>query len=419
MDFNDTPDEAAFRREARRWLEENASLRAPGQRAFNLADQRGDPNRVERAQDWQARKADAHWACITWPKEYGGRDASPIQSVIWSQEEARFAVPPNLFTIGQGMLGPTIMAHGSEGQKQRYLEPMLRGEEIWCQMFSEPGAGSDLAGLRTRAERDPATGEWVVDGQKIWTSGAHYSRFGMIVTRTDPEAAKHAGITYFIVDMESPGVEIRSIKQINGALNFSEVFFDQVRIRDENRVGEVNDGWRGAITTLMNERATIGGSGAGGPSHDDLLQLAGRIRLPGGSALEDAAVRHRIADFFTRTKALQYTGYRTLTSLSRGETPGPQSSLGKLVGAAMRQQMAAFAIELQALSGALLDRDQSESEAAWQNAYLGSPGARLAGGTDEILRNIISERVLGMPAEARADKGLAFRDIPAGPPGNH
>jgi acyl-CoA dehydrogenase len=417
MDFNDTPDEAAFRREASSWLEQNATLRASGQRSFNLADQRGDPNLVERAQDWQARKADAHWACITWPKQYGGRDASPIQSVIWNQEEARFAVPPNLFTIGQGMLGPTIMAHGSEPQQQRYLEPMLRGEEIWCQLFSEPSAGSDLAGLRTRAERDPATDEWIVDGQKIWTSGAHYSRFGMIVTRTDPEAVKHAGITYFIVDMESPGVEIRPIKQINGALNFNEVFLTRVRIPDENRVGGVNDGWRGAITTLMNERAAIGGSGTGGPTYDDLLELAERIQLPSGSALADTAVRHRLAEFFTRTKALQYTGYRTLTSLSRGDTPGPQSSLGKLVGAAMRQQMAAFAIELQALSGALLDREQGEAEAAWQTAYLGSPGARLAGGTDEILRNIIAERVLGLPAETRADKGLAFRDIPAGPPG--
>ncbi len=274
MDFNDTPEEAAFRSEAGSWLEANAKLRRTGERRFNLADNRGESDLVKRAQEWQARKADAHWACITWPSQYGGRDATPIQNVTWNQEEARYAVPPSLFGIGQGMLGPTLMAHGTEAQKDRYLEPMLRGEEIWCQLFSEPSAGSDLAGLRTRAEQDETTGDWRIDGQKIWTSGAHYCKWGMIVTRSDPTAAKHAGITYFIVDMESPGIEIRPIKQINGATNFNEVFFTDVRIPDENRVGAVNDGWRGAITTLMNERASIGGGGGGGASYDDLLRLA-------------------------------------------------------------------------------------------------------------------------------------------------
>ena len=415
MDFNDTPEEAAFRDEARTWLDANATLKAPGERAFNLSDNRGDEGTVKRAQTWQARKADAGWACITWPKAYGGRDATPIQNVIWNQEEARYSVPPNIFTIGQGMLGPTIMTHGTDAQKERYIEKMLRGEEIWCQLFSEPSAGSDLAGLRTRAEKDEATGEWVIDGQKIWTSGAHYCKWGMIVTRTDPNAAKHAGITYFIVDMESPGIEIRPIKQINGATNFNEVFFTGVRVPDENRVGGVNDGWRGAITTLMNERSAIGGGGAGGPTYDDLLRLAQRLEIDGRPAIENSAVRQRLADFYTRTKGLQYTGYRTLTSLSRGETPGPQSSLGKLVGAPMRQQMAAFALELQAQCGGVLDPSLCEDEAAWQNAYLGAPGGRLAGGTDEVLRNIIAERVLGLPPEARVDKGLAFSEIPTGP----
>jgi alkylation response protein AidB-like acyl-CoA dehydrogenase len=413
MDFNDTPDEAAFRSEARVWLDQNARLEQPGERSFNLADQRGDPEVVARAQAWQARKADAHWACITWPREYGGRDATPIQNVIWSQEEARYAVPPNLFTIGQGMLGPTLMAHGTDAQKKRYLEKMLRGEEIWCQLFSEPSAGSDLAGLRTRATRDES-GDWRIDGQKIWTSGAHYCKWGMIVTRTDPDAAKHAGITYFIVDMQAPGVEIRPIKQINGATNFNEVFFGGVRVLDENRVGGVNDGWRGAITTLMNERASIGGGGAGGPTCEDLMRLAERLAWDGAPAIERSAVRERLADFYTRTRALQYTGYRTLTALSRGQTPGPQSSMGKLVGAAMRQQMASFALELQAECGALSDPALCEDQAAWQSAYLAAPGGRLAGGTDEVMRNIIAERVLGLPPEARSDKGMAWKDIPAG-----
>ncbi len=416
MDFNDTPEEAAFRKEARAWLDANATLKQPGERSFSMADQRDEPQLIRAAQAWQAKKADARWACITWPKELGGRAASSIQSVIWNQEEARYRVPPNLFGIGQGMLGPTIMAHGTDAQKERYLEPMLRGEEIWCQLFSEPSAGSDLAGLRTRAGRDEATGDWLLNGQKTWTSGAQYCKWGMIVTRTDTTAAKHAGITYFIVDMESPGIEIRPIKQINGAENFNEVFFTDVRVPDEYRVGGVNDGWRGAITTLMNERSSIGAGGAGGATFDDLRRLAERLPWKGGFAIDDTAVRHRLADFYTRSKGLQFTGYRTLTSLSRGETPGPQSSMGKLVGAAMRQQMAAFALELQGNSGALLDPRYSEDKATWQNAYLGAPGGRIAGGTDEIMRNIIAERVLGMPPESRADKGVAFQDIPTGPP---
>jgi acyl-CoA dehydrogenase len=422
MDFNDTPEESEFRAESRSWLDANAQLRGD-ERAAPPSDQRGDPDGVAKAKEWQARKADARWACITWPREYGGRGATAIQNVIWSQEEARYAVPANLFTIGQGMLGPTIMAHGTDAQKSRYLEPMLRGEEIWCQLFSEPSAGSDLAGLRTRAEQNETTGDWTIHGQKIWTSGAQYCKWGMIVTRTDTSAAKHAGITYFIVDMESDGIEIRPIKQINGAVNFNEVFFTGVSVPDENRVGGINDGWRGAITTLMNERASIGGSGAAGAvTYEDLVRLAEQLPASsernGATALDESSVRQRIAEFYTRAKGLQYSGYRTLTALSRGETPGPQSSMGKLVGAAMRQQMAAFAMELQAMSGVLLDPEPGTDQGVWQNSYLGAPGGRLAGGTDEILRNIIAERVLGLPPETRVDKALAFADIPTGPPAN-
>jgi alkylation response protein AidB-like acyl-CoA dehydrogenase len=412
MDFNDTPEEAGFRAEARAWLETNAERLKPGERAPGL-EGRADPAAIKRAQAWQAKKADAGWACITWPKEYGGRSATSIQNVIWNQEEARFRTPPNIFGIGQGMLGPTIMVHGSDEQKTRYLKPMLRGEEIWCQLFSEPAAGSDLAGLRTTAVRDGD--DWIINGQKIWTTGAQYCKWGMIVTRTDPSAEKHKGITYFIVDMQSPGIEIRPIKQINGTSSFNEVFFTDVRVADQNRVGAVNDGWRGALTTLMNERHSIGGGGAGGPDFKDLVQLA-RTTLRGGRpAIEDQAVRQQLARFYVRSKGLQYTAYRTQTALSRGQTPGPESSIGKLVGAPLRQEMASFAIDLQGAAGAMLDRDAAPDEAAWQQMYLGAPGLRLAGGTDEILRNIIAERVLGLPPEIRADKRLAFRDIPTGP----
>jgi len=411
MDFKDTPEEAAFRAEARAWLDANAERLQPGESAASL-EGLAHPNVIRNAQEWQAKKADAGWACISWPREYGGRGATPIQSVIWNQEEAHYKTPPNIFGIGQGMLGPTIMVHGTDEQKVRYLRPMLRGDEIWCQLFSEPSAGSDLAGLRTSAVRDGD--DWILNGQKIWTTGAQYSRWGMIVTRTDPTAEKHKGITYFIVDMQSPGIEIRPIKQINGMSAFNEVFFTDVRIADRNRVGAVNDGWRGALTTLMNERHSIGG-GAGGPDFGDLLRLARTTDWGGHPALADHDVRQRLARFYIRAKGLQYTSYRTQTALSRGQTPGPESSIGKLVGAPLRQEMARLAIDLQGAAGAMLDQELSPDEAVWQHTYLGAPGLRLAGGTDEILRNIIAERVLGLPPEIRADKGMPFKDIPTGP----
>jgi alkylation response protein AidB-like acyl-CoA dehydrogenase len=403
MDFNDTPEEAAFRTEARAWLEANAERPLRPGESKPLPEPR-NPEMVRAAQVWQARKADAGWACITWPEEYGGRGAGAIQNVIWNQEEARFLTPPNIFVIGQGMLGPTIMAHGTDAQKQRYLRPMLRGDEIWSQLFSEPGAGSDLAGLRASAARDGD--DWLLNGQKIWTSGAHYSRFGMVVTRTDPNAAKHAGITYFIVDLQSPGIEIRPIKQINGASAFNEVFFTDVRVPDANRVGEVDDGWRGAITTLMNERAALGAGAAGGPGFRELLRLAAETEIDGQPAIEDAQVRQRLADFYVRQKGIEYTRYRSLTAISRGTTPGPENSLGKLVGARTRQEMAGFALDLLGPAGLV--------QGPWQTSYLAAPGARLAGGTDEILRNIIAERILRLPPESRLDKDVAFKDIPSG-----
>lgn len=411
MDFDDTPEEAAFRREARAWLDANAERLGPGESQPGI-ETRSRAGMVQRAQEWQAKKADAGWACITWPRDYGGRGATAIQSVIWNQEEARYRTPPNIFGIGQGMLGPTIMVHGTGEQKLRYLKPMLRGEEIWCQLFSEPGAGSDLAGLRTTAVRDGDS--WIVNGQKIWTTGAQYCHWGMIVTRSDPNATKHKGITYFIVDMKSPGIEIRPIKQINGASGFNEVFFTDVRIADTMRIGAVNEGWSGAITTLMNERASIGGGG-GGPDFAALVRLAKQTDWNGRPAFEDPSVRQRLARFYIRSKGLQYTTYRTLTALSRGTTPGPEGSIGKLVGAPLRQEMAGFAIDLQGAAGALNDPEETTQDAAWQHAYLASPGLRLAGGTDEILRNIIAERILRLPPDTRVDKDVPFKDVPSGP----
>src|SRR3989449_4617884 len=413
MDFNDTPEEAAFRAEVRKWLDGNAVLRPPGKSRAGLLDaEANEVGLLERAKRWQAKKADAHWACITWPAEFGGRGASAIQNVMFGQEETKYDVPPNMFGIGQGMLGPTIMAHGTPAQKKRYLEPMLRADEVWCQLFSEPAAGSDLAGLRTTAVKDGDS--WLIKGQKIWTTGAHYSDWGMIVTRTDPRAAKHAGITYFIVDMKSPGIEIRPIHQINGSKDFNEVFFNNVRVPDENRVGAVNDGWRGAITTLMNERASIGSGSGMGFGVNELLRLARETDWNGRPAIEDPSVRERIADFYWKIKGLEYTGYRTLTSLSRGAAPGPENSIGQMVGAPLRQELTAFALELQGAAGATLDPELTWRRGLAQQGWLGAPGLWLAGGTDEILHNIVAERVLGLPGEVRVDKDKAFQDIPSG-----
>jgi alkylation response protein AidB-like acyl-CoA dehydrogenase len=406
MDFKDTPEEAEFRAEARAFLDAQVPLLGEGEAPAGLLE-RGDADTIKKAQEWQACKKDNGWACLTWPKEYGGRSVSAIQNVIWNQEEARYATAPNVFSIGIGMLGPTMMAHGTDEQKERYLEKMARGDEIWCQLFSEPAAGSDLAGLRTTAVQDGD--EWVLNGQKTWTTGAQYSAWGMIVTRTDASVAKHAGLTYFIVDMQAPGIEIRPIKQINGGSGFNEVFFSDVRVPDSQRLDAVGNGWAVALTTLMNERASIGGGG-GGFGAGELLRLAQQVEIDGKPAIEDSMVRQRIADFHVRSNGLRYTGYRTLTALSRGTTPGPESSIGKLVGAPMGQQVAAFGMELQGLSGAVMD-----PEFGCQDAYLGSPGMRIAGGTDEVMRNILAERVLRLPPEPRVDKKIAFKDIPTGP----
>jgi hypothetical protein len=411
MDFDDTPQEAAFRARARAWLEKHARPRGADSSGADPLRERDDPNSIRAAKAWQATKFDAGWACLTWPREYGGQDLGRMEQVIWNQEEGRFETPPNIYAIGHGMLGPTIMAHGTPEQKARYVREMARGQVVWCQLFSEPDAGSDLAGLRTSAVRKGDA--WILNGQKIWSTGAHYSDFGMIVTRSDPDAAKHAGLTYFIVDMHAPGIEVRPIRQINGNSGFNEVFLNEVRVPDGNRLGGVGDGWRVALTTLMNERVAIG-AGTGSGRVRDLFRLAREAQLGGRPAIENHAVRQKLADFYIRAKGLQYTGYRTLSAISRGATPGPEGSIGKAVGAPLGHEMASFAMELQGAMGAVSDPGLAPQEGLWQEAYLGAPGLRIAGGTDEILRNIIAERVLGLPAEIRVDKDRPFREIPAG-----
>jgi len=410
MNFDDTPQEAAFRAEARAWIDANApkhlhaQLAAAGYGQSPLAS--GDA--IAESKAWQKKKRDAGWACLHWPKEYGGRGASPIERVIWQQEEGVYGKLAGMFIIGQGMIAPTLMAFTSEEHKRRYLPPLASGEEVWCQLFSEPVAGSDLAGLRTKAERDGD--HWVINGSKIWTSGAHYSDHGMILTRTDPNVAKHDGLTMIFFDMKSPGVEVRPIKQVNGQSGFNEVFFTDLRIPDHQRLGAVGQGWKVSLTTLMNERMSIG---AGMPTgFPELLDFCCEFDTGSGLAVNDPAVRSRLAQFAVRTSGLKYTAWRSISALSRGQIPGPENSIGKLVAGTTLQEIAALAMDLQGPSGVLSEGSQSTAGARFQAMLLRSPATRIEGGTDEILRNIIAERVLGLPADMRADRGMPFNQIP-------
>ena len=401
MDFNDTPEEARFREEAASWLAENA----PTDDAFRALTP------LEQAKVWQKQKYDAGWACIGWAPEFGGRGASAIEEVIWRQEESHYDLPASFFLIGQGMIGPTLMAWASDEDKARFLPPLASGEQVWCQLFSEPAGGSDLAALRTRAERDG--NDWVINGQKIWTSGAHYSDYGVIVVRTDPTVPKHKGLSYFYVDMKAPGVEVKPIKQLTGDSDFNEVYFTDVRVSDSQRLGEVGQGWQVSLTTLMNERAAIGGS-FGQMDVSLAMSVAEEVEIDGRPALEDSAVRARIANWYVQEAGLKYTGYRSLTALSRGALPGPENSIGKLVGAPKMQAMSSYLMDLLGASGAIADESLAAKAGIIQRAYMGAPGLRIAGGTDEIMANIIAERVLGLPQEPRLDKGIPFNEVPTG-----
>jgi len=412
MDFSDTKDEAAFRAEVRQWIAENAPAylqEALATSGFG-STRTGEYDPLEEARKWQKKKADAGWACIQWPRAYGGRDATPIQSVIWNQEEGVYGRLSGTFIIGQGMCAPTMMAYASESQKERYLPRLASGEEIWCQLFSEPHGGSDLAGLRTRAEKDGD--DWIINGQKIWTSGAQHSDFGILITRTDAEVPKHKGLTMFFLDMRSPGIDIRPIKQFNGDSGFNEVYFDNVRIPDDQRLGDVGDGWKVSLTTLMNERLAIGGGIATG--FPEIKELVDELRLASGNAMDNPAVRSRLADWYAKSAGLQNTASRAISALSKGEVPGPENSIGKLVAGGMMQDIAKFAVDLQGLSGIIMDRDIAAGSARLQAMLMRSPAVRIEGGTDQILRNIIAERVLGLPEDMRADKGLPFSKIPTG-----
>ena len=404
MDFNDAPDEAVYRRNVREWLFANGPARGW------FAGLAGDAERVAAAREWQAKKFEGGFSCITWPKAVGGQGGTSIQQVIYNQEESAYEVPRGYFDITFGMCLPTVLKTADEATKLRFVEPSLRGEKIWCQLFSEPAAGSDLAGLRTRAVRDGD--DWIVNGQKVWTSGAHFSDFGLLLARTDPEKPKHKGLTMFWIDMRSPGIEIRPIRQMSGRSAFNEVWFDDLRVPDAQRLGDINDGWRVSLITLMNERLSIGGGAA--INFANIFANATEAKTENGTLAEDTAFREKVADWYVQSEGVKLTGFRTLTAMSRGETPGPESSISKVVSANLTQAMAQEMLDIQGEHGLIADPKTASSAGIYQAHFLSSPGSRLAGGTDEILRNIIAERVLGLPGDIRVDKDLPFKKIPTG-----
>ena len=400
MDFKDSDAEAKYRAAARDWLDANIAEHDAGHYSDEMA----------KAKAWQARKAAGGYACITWPQEWGGGGGTPIESVIFGQEEAKHAVDGSYFTIGLGMCVPTVMAYADDATKRRFVGPAVRGDEIWSQLFSEPAGGSDVAAIRTRAVRDGD--DWVINGQKVWTSGAHYSDYGIVLVRTNPDVPKHQGLTMFWLDLKAPGIEIRPIHQMSGGSSFNEVWFEDVRISDAQRLGPVDGGWKVALFTLMNERLAIGTSGGVGP--EDILVFAAQANGADGPLLKDAAFRQTLADWWVQSEGLRNTRMRTITALSKGQIPGPESSIGKIVAANQLQAISNTAVEAGDQYGIISDPALTPLKGAFHAATMWAPGLRIAGGTDEILKNIIAERVLGLPGEIRVDKDQAFRDLPVG-----
>ncbi|MEX2555599.1 MAG: acyl-CoA dehydrogenase [Actinomycetota bacterium] len=393
MDFRDSPEEAAFRKEIREWLEANIPADWDRSQLSLIPPE----DRVDMLRDWQRRLHEGGWAGISWPKEYGGRGATLIEQAIFNQEVARQKAPPPINVIGLGMAGPTIINHGSHEQKNRYLEKILSAEEIWCQGFSEPGAGSDLAGLRSTAILDGDS--WIINGQKVWTSLAHVSQWCIFLARTDTTAPKHKGITYFLVDMSSPGIEVRPLRQITGSADFNEMFFTDVRVPRESILGEVNDGWRIAMTTLLHERGTLGFALSVGArvALDELIGLARETKKNGKPAFEDPTIRQRLASLHVEVESLRLNNYRALTGFMKSGMPGPEGSLSKLIWSESMQRLGDLAVEILGPAGMLERWDANPRVNTWQFIHLRSRGHTIEAGTSEILRNIVAERVLGLP----------------------
>ncbi len=389
MDLTLSPSEEEFRDEVRAWIAANN----PGPEPEGSLDEV-----MAFRREWQLKLHAAGWAGISWPKEYGGRGATLIEQAIFVGEAAAQEAPSPANVLGLAMGGPVVIAHGTDAQKQRYLEPILTGEEIWCQGFSEPESGSDLASLKTRAVKDGD--EWVVSGQKVWTTFAQYAKWCMLVARTDSDAPKHQGLTYFLMDMEQEGVEAKPLVQITGEGEFNEVFMDEARIPEANVVGEVGAGWGVAITTLMNERAGLafGAIAQIQNSLGRLARLANEVRLNGGSAADDGYYRQHIAQLHIEAETMRLNAYRGLTKTMQSGIPGPEGSLGKWQWADINQDLTELALEIEGAYAPLArGAAQAIDNGAWQYGFLRSRANSIEGGTTDILKNIIAERVLGLP----------------------
>jgi alkylation response protein AidB-like acyl-CoA dehydrogenase len=399
VDLNDTPQQAEYRAKVREWLEEHKG-QAPEARSTRAGAE--DDAYIDSRRRWQGMLAEGGLAGVTWPVEFGGQGRGPVEQVIVGQEIGRARVPGILDSIGIGMLGPTIIAHGTDEQKARHLGPMLHGDEVWCQLFSEPAAGSDLAAVQTRAASQD-DGSWVLNGQKVWTTNAQFASFGLLLARTDPEQHKHKGLTMFIVPMDAEGVTVRGLRQISGEAEFNEVFFDDVRLGADAVVGQVNDGWRTALTTLMFERLTIGIGSEGMGYKEDRFA---RALASDPDARRDAEVRKRLGEIAIELLAVKFAGYRALTALQKGQIPGPEAGLSKVT-------MVNAAIAAGELIADVVGPDALDDDSEWAYMISFLPGLKSAGGTEEILRNTIGDRVLGLPPEPRLDKGIPFSELRA------
>jgi alkylation response protein AidB-like acyl-CoA dehydrogenase len=395
MDFNDSSSEAAFRTEAAAFLDAHA----PG--AFGSYTTEGaDQEEVFRQHvAWQKTLAEHGWGALTWPEAFGGRGLGPIEQIIWNEELTRRGLGHSMLAVGIGMAGPTLIAHGTDAQKERYLGPLLGADEVWCQCFSEPGAGSDLAALGTRAVRDGA--DWIVNGQKTWCSGAQHAELGILIARTDPSLPKHKGITYFLLDMATPGIEVRPLVEMGGEAHFNEVFFSEVRIPDANRVGEVGQGWAITQTTLMNERMAMGGLS----SMLEIDALIAFVKEHAGDAGVDPVVRDELARVYAMQKSLELLNARVVTKLGRGQIPTAESSVMKL--ALARMMSAAADVAMTAMGPKALLR-----RGFWQNEFLFAPAWHIAGGTDEVQKNVCAERVLGLPRDPHDVRHVPFEELP-------
>jgi alkylation response protein AidB-like acyl-CoA dehydrogenase len=387
MDLTLSPSEEAFRDEFRAWLEANHPGEVPDEEAEGFEFRRR----------WQAKLHEGGWTGISWPKEYGGRGATLIEQAIFSEEMVRANAPAPANVLGLVMGGPVVIYHGTDEQKERYLEPILSAEEIWCQGFSEPEAGSDLASLKTRAvKRD---GGWVVTGQKVWTTLAHEAKWCMLVARTDPDAPKHQGLTYFLMDMEQKGIEVKPLVQITGEAEFNEIFMDEAYIPDENVVGGVGNGWGVAITTLMNERAGLAfAAQAALKTHiREAIELAQSTSRDGRTAAEDPVIRDQLAQLFIESEIFRITNYRGLTKIMKTGVPGPEGSLGKWQWAEVNQHLMELAMEIEGPYGQFADGSEYSLDGDWQYQFLRTRANSIEGGTTDILKNIVAERVLGLP----------------------